>query len=272
MTPYRCLALFVMLSVTAVAQAQPLKIADRQGSRIVTAQQLLADPSTREITIENDAVYGRPMTYRAIPTKALLRGLRIGNDDYVNFVATDRYSVSVPARLLFQLDKGPVPFLAIETSATAWPVVPGKVNKTPAPFYLVWQGVKSGEISRTYWVYKLAAVEVADSPFKKWPSLNVGEDVPPGSPVRRGLDRFVAVCMSCHRFNGAGDGAQGPDLGRPMNPVEYVQSKAFRMLVRSSRHVRDWPDRKMPSFAEDVLSDEDLDAIIRWLSYEARQR
>jgi len=265
------LILFALLAFTAGAQAQSLNIADRQGSRTVTAQQLLANPATREITIENDAIYGRPMTYRALPATALIQGLKIGSEDYLSFVATDRYAVGVPARLLLQAaNKGPQAFLAIETPAAPWPALPDKANKTPAPFYLVWQGARPGEISRTYWVYKLAAIEVADSPFRKWPSLNVAEDVPATSPVRRGLDRYVAVCMSCHRFKGAGDGAQGPDLGQPMNPVDYFQPEALRKFLRSSKRVRDWPDRKMPSFNQEVMSDEDMEALITWLTYKAR--
>ena len=31
-----------------------------------------------------------------------------------------------------------------------------------------------------------------------------------------------------------------------------------------------WPDRKMPSFIEDMLSDEDMEALIAWLTYKAR--
>ena len=56
-----------------------------------------------------------------------------------------------------------------------------------------------------------------------------------------------------------------------MNPVDYFQPQAFRKFLRTSKSVRDWPDRKMPSFIEDVLSDEDMEALIAWLTYKARQ-
>src|SRR5262249_9487089 len=46
----RRLAVLALLAFTASAEAQSLKIADRQGSKTVAAQQLLADPATREIT------------------------------------------------------------------------------------------------------------------------------------------------------------------------------------------------------------------------------
>ena len=264
-------ALPVLLLATAT-EAQSLKIADRQNSRTVTAQQLLADPAAREITIARDAAYGRAMTYRAMPVMELLKGSSLSLEDYVDFVATDKFSIGIPARLLLRPDnKGPQAFLAIETTAAPWPALPDKGKETATPFYLVWQDAKPGEISPEYWVYKLAALEVTDSPYKRWPALNVADDLPATHPARRGLDRYVALCISCHRFRGAGDGEQGPDLGQPMNPVDYFQPQAFRKFLRSSKSVRDWPDRKMPSFIEDVLSDEDMEALIAWLTYQARR-
>ena len=253
---------------TATAQAQSLKIADRKGATTVTAQQLLAHPAARDITVAKDVVYGRPMTYRAVPVPELLKGLEVGQQDYVDFIATDKFTTGIPARLLLRPgNPPPQAFIAIESPTARWPPMPDKGSETPAPFYSVWQDAKPGEISPEYWVYKLAALEVSDSPFKKWPQLDVAEDLPATHPVRRGLDRYVAMCISCHRFKGAGQGEQGPDLGQPMNPVDYFQPAALRKFLRSSKQVRDWPDRKMPSFNEEVLSDEDMEALIAWLTY-----
>jgi mono/diheme cytochrome c family protein len=265
------LALAAVLLSAAGAAAQSLKISDRQGAKTVTAQQLLADPATRDITIVNDSVFGRAMTYRAIPVADLLKGLAIAREDYVEFVATDRFSIGVPARLLLRLDgTGPHAWLAIEPPGAPWPAIPDHGKETPRPFFLVWQDARPGEVSSEYWVYKLGEVEVTDSPYKRWPTLNVADDVPATDPTRRGLDRYVALCISCHRFKGAGNGDQGPDLGQPMNPVDYFQPQAFRLFLRSSKRVRDWPDRKMPSFTEEVMSNEDMEALIAWLTYKAR--
>lgn len=264
------LAFLLALPFTA-AHAQSLKVAGRQSSKTFTVQRLLADPAARTVTIANDPVYGRSMTYRAIPAAELLNGLTIGPDDYVEFTATDKFSIGVPARLLLAPpDTRPQAFLAIEPAAGPWQTIPGHAKGTPAPFFLVWQDAKPGEISSEYWVYKLASLAVTDSPYKRWPSLNVGNDVPASHPAWRGLDRYVTLCISCHRFNGAGEGEMGPDLAKPMNPVDYFKPEAFRRFLRSSRSVRDWPGRKMPSFIEDVLSDEDMDALITWLEYKSR--
>lgn len=266
------LAAAVLFALAFGAQAQSLKIADRQGSRTVTARELLADPAIRDVTIDKDSVYGRMMTYRAVPIGELLKGLEIGVEDYVEFTATDKFSIGIPSRLLLRPDgTGPQAFLAIEVEGSPWPAIPDHGQETAAPFFLVWRDAKPREISSEYWVYKLAALEVTDSPYKRWPALGVAGDLPATHPARRGLDRYVTLCISCHRFKGAGDGEQGPDLGQPMNPVDYFQPGAFRKFLRSSKSVRDWPDRKMPSFTEDMLSDDDMEAIIAWLTYKTRQ-
>jgi mono/diheme cytochrome c family protein len=264
------IALLLSLLFVAVAEAQSLKIADRKGSRTFSAAELLASPLARDVTIARDPAYGRAMTYRAIPVPELLKGLEVEQKDYVDFVASDKFSIGIPARLLRPGNPTPHAYLAIENPARPWPALPDKGKETAAPFYVVWQDGKPGEISPEYWVYKLAAIEVTDSPYLRWPSLEVAENLPATHPARRGLDRYVALCISCHRFKGAGHGEQGPDLGQPMNPVDYFQPQAFRRLLRSSKQVRDWPDRKMPSFNEEMLSDEDMDAVIAWLTYKAR--
>ena len=122
------------------------------------------------------------------------------------------------------------------------------------------------------WAYRLAALAVTDNPVKRWPGLAVGPEVAMGDRIRTGLDRFVAVCMACHRFNGDGEGEQGPDLARPMNVTEYFQIPALKKLIRNPASVRQWPEQKMPGFDQAALSDSDLDAIVDWLAYKAKQR
>ena len=132
----------------------------------------------------------------------------------------------------------------------------------------MWAGKQA--VSSEYWAYQLAALSIVDSPAKRWPQLAVGADVPPSSPVRRGLDRFVEVCLACHRFRGAGEGTQGPDLGQPMNPADYFQPGILKKLLRDPESVRSWPERKMPAFTPEMLADSDIEAIDAWLAYKAR--
>jgi mono/diheme cytochrome c family protein len=265
------LACFLALSVAA--QSPTLTVSGSNSSRTYTQKALLVHPGVRSVTIA-DPVYRRTMTYRAIPLAELLKGTGTGADDHVQARAIDNFSVSIPGRLAASADTAQVEaFLAIEDPAAPWPAIPGKQDKASAgPFYIIWRRAPSVQVSPEYWAYRLAALAVTDSPLKRWPGLAVGRDVPAGDPIRTGLDRFVAVCMACHRFNGEGEGEQGPDLGRPMNVTEYFQIPALKKLIRNPLSVRQWPDQKMPGFGEDTLSNSDLDAIIAWLTYKARQQ
>ena len=262
-----------LVSLSAVAQSPTLTVTGRDSSRTHTQKALLAHPSVRSVTVA-DPVYRRTMTYRAIPLAELLKGTGILADDHVQARATDNFSIGIPGRLAASTDTSQVEaFVAIEDPAAPWPPIPDKPDKaTAGPFYVIWRRAPSVHISPEYWAYRLAALAVTDSPLKRWPGLAVGTDVPAGDRLRTGLDRFESMCMACHRFNGEGEGEQGPDLGRPMNVVEYFQIPALKKLIRDPASVRQWPDQKMPGFDQSALSDSDLDAIVDWLAYKAKQR
>lgn len=254
------------------AQSPTLTLSDRDSKKTYSRQDLLAHRALRDITIA-DPVYGRSMTYRAIPIADLLKDMKIGADDYVQARATDNFSIGIPGRLLGSANTARAEaFLAVEDPAAPWPVLAkSRAKLTAGPFFIVWRLEPSAHISREYWAYQLAALTVTDSPLKRWPGLAVAANISAADPIRTGLDRYVEHCISCHRFNGEGEGEQGPDLGRPMNPVEYFQIAALKKLIRNPSSVRKWPEQKMPLFDESNLSDSDLDAVIAWLAYKARQ-
>lgn len=263
----------LLLASPAHSQSPTLTIAGRDATQALSRQALLALSSVQDVTVA-DPVYRRTMTYRAIPMAVLLKDAKVGVDDYVQARAIDDFSIGIPGKLLVGENPAAVEaFLAVEDPAAPWPAIPGKADKAGAgPFYIVWRLKPPATVSSEYWAYRLAALAVTDSPAKRWPGLAVGGDVPAGDPIRTGLDRFVSLCIACHRFNGAGEGNQGPDLGQPMNPVDYLQIPALKKMIRSPASVRKWPDQKMPGFDEAALSDSDLDAIVAWLAYKARQR
>lgn len=262
----------IITAMSAVAQSPTLTITGTNASRSYTQEALLANPAVRSITV-TDPVYRRPMTYRAIPLPALLKGTGIGADDYLQARAVDNFSVSIPGRLANANSTQTEGFLAVETPAASWPPIPGKPDKASAgPFYIVWRLAPPARVSSEYWAYRLAALAITDSPSKRWPGLAVAADVPAGDPIRIGLDRFVALCMACHRFNGEGEGEQGPDLGRPMNVTQYFQIPALKKLIRDPASVRRWSEQKMPGFDRAALSDSELDAIVDWLVYKAKQK
>jgi mono/diheme cytochrome c family protein len=266
-------AMACFLALSVAAQSPTLTIASKSSTRSYTQQALLAHAAVRSVTVA-DPVYRRTMTYRAIPLAELLKGTGIGADDYLQARATDNFSVGIPGRLAASTDPAQVEaFVAIEDPAAPWPPIPGKQDKASAgPLYVVWRLAPSAHVSPEYWAYRLAALAVTDSPLKRWPGLAVGTDVPAGDRLHTGLDRFVSMCMACHRFNGEGEGEQGPDLGRPMNVTEYFQIPALKKLIRDPSSVRRWPEQKMPGFDRAALSDSDLDAIVDWLAYKAKQR
>jgi mono/diheme cytochrome c family protein len=261
------------LASSAIAQSPTITVTGRDSSRSYTLKALLAHPAVRSITLA-DPVYRHTMTYRAIPLSELLKGTMVGADDSVQARAVDNFSVSIPGRLAASTDTAQVEaFLAVEDPAAPWPAIPGKQdNASAGPFYIVWRRAPSANVSPEYWAYRLAALAVTDSPLKRWPGLAVGADVPAGDRIRAGLDRFVSMCLACHRFNGEGEGGQGPDLGRPMNVTEYFQIPALKKLIRNSASVRQWPEHKVHAFDQSALSDGDLDAMVDWLAYKARQR
>jgi mono/diheme cytochrome c family protein len=262
----------IITTTSAAAQSPTLTINGTNSSRSYTQEALLANPAIRSITV-TDPVYRRPMNYRAIPLPALLKDTGIGADDYLQARAVDDFSVSIPGSLATAASTQIEGFLAVEPPAAPWPPIPGKPDKASAgPFYIVWRLVPPARVSSEYWAYRLAALAVTDSPLKRWPGLAVGVDVPASDPIRTGLERFVALCMPCHRFNGDGEGEQGPDLGRPMNVTQYFQIPALKKLIRDPASVRRWPEQKMPGFDQATLSDSDLDAIVDWLAYKAKQR
>ena len=260
------------LALEAYAQSSGLTVSDHDATKTFRQQDLLSNPALRNVTIA-DPVYQRSMTYRALPAADLLKGLKIGTDDYVQARATDNYSIGIPARLLV----APAPtsaeaYIAVEDPAAPWPPLPNRAERSSAgPFFLIWRLAPGARISSEYWAYKLAALAVTDGPLKRWPGLAVGADIPATDPIRTGLDRYVELCIACHRFKGEGEGDQGPDLGQPLNPVEYLKIPALKQLIRSPSSVRKWPEQKMPGFDASKLSDADLDAVIAWLAYKAQQ-
>lgn len=265
-------AIACFLAPSVSAQLPTLTVVGRDSSTTYMQKVLLANPGVRSVTVA-DPVYRRTMTYRAIPLAALLKDTRIDTDDYVQARALDNFSVGIPGRLAVSPDIAQVEaFVAIEDPAAPWPAIPDKKDKASAgPFYIIWRRAPSVYVSSEYWAYRLAALAVTDSPVKRWPGLAVGPEIPAGDRIRTGLDRFVSVCMACHRFNGEGEGEQGPDLGRPMNVTEYFQIPALKKLIRNPQSVRRWPEQKMPGFDQSALSDSDLDAIVDWLTYKAKQ-
>jgi mono/diheme cytochrome c family protein len=272
MTRMSALVLGAFLNLSgAMAQEATLTLSFGKEQRVLAANELLARPDATDITIPDDVAYQRSMTYRAVPLLSLLGPLN-PSFDTIEVRATDGFVSQIPVRLIKSAASvGAVPWLAIEDPANRWPVLPNK-PRSPAPFYLVWQNPELSGIVRQQWPYAIASVTGVLPPERRWPQLTVAATLRATSPARRGLPVFIKHCFACHKLKGAGDATVGPDLGAPMNPLEYMTRKGFKMLIRNPAAVRNWPGQKMGGFDRKILPDKDLDDLVAYLAYKARAK
>jgi mono/diheme cytochrome c family protein len=262
------LAVLSLLAAPAARAAEAgatLIVKDGHRTRIYTTRVLMALPGRRAVAIA-DPVYRRRMRLLAVPVADLLKGLTVAADATIQARATDGFSVSIPLSVARRA------LLAVEPAGSPWPPLPAAAHEQggTGPFRLVWTGPDARKVGSEFWAYRLAALSAVPGPVERWPVLAVGRHLPAHSPIRKGLTLFVANCMACHRFEGAGEADMGPDLGRPANPATYFRLGALRAYIRDPASLRDWPGRRMPRFGRETLSDADIDAIVDWLAYKAR--
>src|ERR1700730_12619715 len=241
---------------TSVWAAGPtLTVSADDGVHIFDRDALLARADVVEITTSHDVAYRTPRTYRAVALAKLFEGAAIPPDAVVEAAAHD----------------GIVAYMAIETADAPWPPIPGK-DKSAGPFYIVWLGDQASSVPAMNWPCQVVSLSVQDAPAKRWPSLAVDPMLPALHPARDGQTIFVNKCFTCHTMNQAGSASAGPDLNLPMNPTEYFTENGLRALIRDPRSVRVGPEQRMPSFAEEDLSDEELGLILAYWSHMAGRK
>ncbi|WP_409263661.1 c-type cytochrome [Pseudomonas putida] len=262
-----CLALLALLLSLPLSAAQlhlELGATPRQWS----SAELLGHPEARDISIEQDVSYKRPMHYRAVPLATLLEG--VSARDHLQAVALDGFAAEMPAAALLQ--PGPArAWLAVEDPGKPWPPL-GQGKPSAGPFYLVWTAPQASGIRPEQWPFQIATLRKLAPVDQRFPALLPDPKLPADSPVRQGFALFQQNCLVCHRLNGAGDGQVGPDLNVPYNPTEYFQPVYLRKLIRDPQSLRRWPQAKMPGFAESVLSEQELDALLAYLGHMATRK
>lgn len=235
-----------------------------------TAAELLARTDVATLAVPADPAYGRPMSYRAVPLRALLGDLSPTPFDTLEARAADGFVSQIPLALVERgAQGGSVAWIAAEDPAAPWPPLPGK-DASAGPFYLVWEHPERSGVSGEQWPYQLAAIAGVESPARRWPQMAVAESLPADAPARRGQEVFIVQCLPCHRMKGAGAADVGPDLGSPMGPTQYLTPVGLRALIRDPKSVRTWPQQQMPGFDAAKIPDADLDALIAYLAYMAR--
>ena len=260
----------LVLLLSALGRPEParaaepvLVIADDVGERRFTAADLLA--KSADVNVDgNGDIYHQAVRYRAVPLLSLLGTNSNDRLDTVEAQASDGFVSEIPLALAAQGVSGAVAWLAVEDSAHPWPTLPHK-TETAGPFYLVWEHPERSGVTREQWPYQLVRLSLVASPARRWPQLSVSANVPYTSFAWHGLDVFVAQCLPCHRMNGGGVSEIGPDLGRPMNPTQYLTEADLRAIIRSPQAVRAWPGQQMIGFSNTTLPDADLDALVAYL-------
>ena len=261
------LALLVLLLSLPLSAAQ-LHLELGANTRQWSSAELLDHPQTRDISIEQDVSYKRPMRYRAVPLATLLEG--VNASDHLQAVALDGFAAEMPAAPLLQ--QGPArAWLAVEDPGKPWPSL-GQGKPSAGPFYLVWTAPEASGIRPEQWPFQISAIRKLATVETRFPALLPDPKLPADSLVRQGFALFQQNCLACHRLNGAGDAQVGPDLNVPHNPTEYFQPAYLRKLIRDPQSLRRWPQAKMPGFAESVLSEQELDALLAYLGHMAGRK
>jgi mono/diheme cytochrome c family protein len=258
--------------VPSIAAADAvLEIVADGGTRRFSRDALLARPDLTAVDIPADIAYGKPMRFRAIPLAALLAGLRLPTDSVIETIARDGFAAHLPLDLVISTDPAKaIAWLAIEPADAQWPDLPGK-TASAGPFYVVWTGAAAKSVSSEYWAYQVAKLVSELPPALRWPQLAVDPALPATHEARTGQSLFIAQCLPCHMLNGAGSSDVGPNLNRPMNPTAYMTRTGLHALIRDPKAVRTWATQTMPGFAEDQMSDRDIDAVISYLAHMAER-
>jgi len=150
--------------------------------------------------------------------------------------------------------------------------------RAPAPsissgnIVIVWQRPAASGIRGEQWPYMVVAIRGADLPARRWPALAVDAKLPAGDPIRAGQALFVTQCLVCHKLNGAGSAAVGPDLNLPKNPIEYFKDEALHQYIRDPASLRRWSAMQMKGFEQEAMSDREIDLVIAHLRHMAQRK
>lgn len=264
------LATLALASLNALSAEANLEIVSDQQRLTLSQSQLLARRDVRTVSVGDSAYQQTHTRFKAIPFANLFRGVTIPDTAVVQFQATDGFSASLEKTRLFSADpNGSRAFLAIEDPKHPWPHLPGK-QTSAGPFYLVWTNPQASAISSEEWPYQIASFIILADARSAFPKIYPAADATPA--VQNGFKSFQRNCFPCHRLNGNGAGALGPDLNLPMNPTEYLDAAALKSLIRDPASVRTWPRRAMNGFPEAAIPDAELADLIAYLGYMSKRK
>jgi len=254
----KLLSSLLLLTALPLSAAELLLEINGQQTRY-SSEQLLKQ--AQAIQIPADVAYKRSMTYQAVPVASLLPGVNAG--DQLQAVASDGFAAELPAAPLLNRE-GARAWVAIEDPGKPWPKLSS--NKPSAgPFYLVWTDPQAGQIGPEQWPFQMVSLRQVQSLAERFPALLPAADA--GTEVQAGFAQFQKHCLACHRLNGAGDSAFGPDLNIPHNPTEYFSADFLPRYIRDPQSLRRWPQARMPGFNQQALADAELQQLLAYLRH-----
>lgn len=219
-----------------------------------SSKELLKHPSIESVKIQK-STYKKPFTFKAIPLSELITDIK---GSYITFKSKDGFASTIPVKSLFHGKS--VTYLAIENTKKPWP----KYNKklSPGPFYLIWEINGSERIGQEWWPFQITKISFSTEPKVLYPKLYPKSL---SSKAKKGFNVFVKNCFSCHKLQKMGTAIMGPDLNHPMNPTDYFKEGILKKFIRNPAHIRDWPDRQMPGFSKEEITDLELNYLILYL-------
>src|SRR3954447_20958760 len=136
--------LLASLAGSPVAVAAPMLVVTAGGTtRQFTVDELRAWPNAAMVAVPHDPPYGRAISYRAVPLRALLSALPPDAADTIQARASDGFVAEIPGALI---NRAATPWIAFEDTAQPWPPLRGR-TVSAGPFYLVWQYPERAGIS-----------------------------------------------------------------------------------------------------------------------------
>lgn len=226
----------------------------------------------KTVDVENDVTYKTKLTkFQAVPVYKLLEGFSLKNGEMLQFHCLDHFSAPLDKDLLLSKDpKKAMAYLAVEDPKKPWPVLPKK-NASAGPFYLIWKNATASNIGSEQWPFQLASFSVKGSLKETYPLIHPKESA--SEDIKKGFQVFTKNCFACHKINGQGLAAMGPDLNIPMSPTEYWQKRAFPQLIRNPHKVRTWPALQMNvHFSSIEISDAQLEQLWSYFEHMAKYK
>ncbi len=212
-----------------------------------------------EASVDKDPAFKKAKRYRGYRLDDVLAMLPGYKDlDWstheLRMIASDGYTIPVP-RSKLTADKGVLAFEDLSPpKGKKWhSFQQGKKTLTPAPFYLVWDGIPYGATHP--WPYQLERISIVN--------LNeaYGDAYPKHAPdAAEGFAIYKARCITCHSVNLV-VGKLGPEMNVPRNITTYRQREHLEGFIRNASAYR--ARTVMPAFGD--LSQEEIDKVLHYL-------